>query len=209
LPAAYIIEQVIAFRNGERRSASPDQPNTAEMIKAAKAVTPEALRQAADYFARLPRSRWVRVIEGATAPRTFPDRYGWRNAVPGGGTEPIGDRIIELSDDLPRMMIGDDHVMLTDYAPPGAIARGRRVSETGGAGGIPCQSCHGANLNGGGAAPRIAGRPAGYIARTLWDIRVGARHNAGVAPMRNVAMGLASSEIRDVSAYLASRRYQL
>lgn len=204
LPAAYIIEQVTAFRTGERRSAKLDQPNTAEMIKTAKAVSPEALHEAAAYFAALPRSSWVRVVETAQAPRTWPDKYGWLNAAPGGGTEPVGDRIVELSDDLPRMMIGDDHVMLTDYAPPGAIARGKQIADTGGGSGLPCKSCHGDRLEGAGAVPPIAGRPAGYLARTLWDIRTGARHNAAAAPMRAVSKGLTPAQIRDLSAYLAS-----
>ncbi len=205
LPATYIIEQVTAFRTGERQSARAGAPNTAEMIKTARAVTPAALRQAADYFSHLPPSRWLRVVERATVPRTVPDRYGWLNPAPGGGTEPIGDRIVELTDDMPRLMIGDDHVMLTDYAPPGAIVRGQQVAESGGGGGLPCQGCHGPALRGNGTVPPIAGRPAGYIARTLWDIRMGARRNAGVAPMRSIARGLTPAQIRDVSAYLASR----
>ena len=206
LPADYIIAQVMAFRTGARRSANAGQPNTAEMIKVANAVSPAELRQAADYFSRLPRSRWVRAVETSQAPKTFPDQYGWRNPTPGGGTEPVGDRIVELSDDLPRMMIGDDHVMLTDYVPPGAVERGRRVAMTGGGAGTPCQSCHGPALAGVGPVPPISGRPAGYVARTLWDIRTGARHDPGAAPMQAVSRGLTASEIRDVSAYLASLR---
>ena len=205
LPADYIIEQVGAFRTGERQSANRGQPNTAEMIKVAKLVSPSDLKQAAAYFSHLPRSPWVRVVESATAPRTTADKYGWRNAAPGGGTEPIGNRIVEVSDDLPRMMIGDDHVMLTDYAPPGAEERGRRVATTGGGAGVPCQTCHGARLNGAGAVLPIAARPAGYVARTLWDIRTGARHNPGAMPMQAVARGLTAQQITDVSAYLASR----
>ena len=176
------------------------------MIKTAKAVSPEGLRQAAAYFAALPRARWVRVVEGPTAPRTYPDTFGWRNPAPGGGTEPIGDRIVELSDDLPRMMIGDDHVVLTDYAPPGAVARGSRIVDAGGGTGLPCRSCHGARLEGVGAVPPIAGRPAGYIARALWDIRVGARQNVAALPMIAVSKGLTPAEVRDVAAYLASLR---
>ncbi len=204
LPAAYIIEQVAAFRTGARQSANRGQPNTAEMIKVAKLVSPSELKQAADYFSRLPRSPWVRVVESATAPRTVADKYGWLNPAPGGGTEPTGNRIVELSDDLPRMMIGDDHVMLTDYVPPGAVAGGRQVVTTGGGAGVTCRSCHGARLEGRGAVPPIAGRPAGYLARTLWDMRTGARRNPGVLPMQVIARGLTPQQIRDVSAYLAS-----
>lgn len=48
LPADYIIEQVVAFRTGQRQSANRGQPNTAEMIKVAKAVSPSELQQAAE-----------------------------------------------------------------------------------------------------------------------------------------------------------------
>jgi cytochrome c553 len=204
LPAAYIVEQVEAFRSGDRRSAQPDQPNTAEMIKAARSVTPDELSEAAAYFAGLPRMPWLRVIEKETAPRTIPDKYGWLNPAPGGGTEPVGDRVVELSDDIERGFLGDDHVILTDYAPPRAVARGRDIVATGGGAGTPCQSCHGPELRGTAGAPAIAGRPAGYIARTLWDLRVGARRGPSVALMQSPVKGLSPSEIRDVAAYLAS-----
>lgn len=204
LPADYIIEQVEAFRNGQRNSARKDQPNTAEMIRTAKAVAPAALREAAGYYARLPDPRRLRVIEGAAAPRTVPDKFGWLDPARGGGTEPLGDRIVELSEDLPRMMIGDDAVMLVDHVPRGAIARGRHVIETGGGAAMPCGTCHGGHLAGMGAAPPITGRPAAYVARTLWDLRIGARANAGAAPMRVVARGLSPAQVRDVAAYLAS-----
>jgi len=204
LPAKYIVDQVTAFRTGDRRSADRDQPDTAEMVKVAETVTPAALREAADYYAALPRSRWLRVVERAAVPKTIPDKYGWRDPAPGGGTEPVGDRVVELSNDLPLMLLGDDQVILTDYAPPGAISRGRRVAETGGGGGAPCGACHGPQFDGAGSAPPISGRPAGYVARTLWDIRIGARRGETAAPMQPIAKGLTASEIRDVSAYLAS-----
>jgi cytochrome c553 len=205
LPADYIVEQVTAFRTGERVSADAGQPDTAEMIKVAKSVPPEALRQAADYYAHLPRPRWLRVVESATAPRTVPDRFGWLDPALEGGTELVGDRIIELSQDWPRLMIYDDHVMLVDYVPPGAIARGKHLAETGGGAGVPCRSCHGVDLAGARAVPGIAGRPAASIARALWDMRLGARRNVAAAPMLAVAAKLQPAQIRDLSAYLASQ----
>jgi cytochrome c553 len=206
LPAAYIVEQVKAFRSGERSSAKPNQPNTAEMIKAAQTVTPEELDAAAAYFAHLPRKPWLRVVETTTAPRTLPDKYGWLNPAPGGGTETVGDRIVELSDDMQRGFLNDDHITLTDYAPPGAVARGRAIVATGGRSGTPCGSCHGPELRGTAIAPPLAARPAAYIARTLWDIRVGARRGPSLAPMQKTAKTLRPSEIRDAAAYLASIR---
>jgi cytochrome c553 len=111
---------------------------------------------------------------------------------------------VELSDDLQRGFLNDDHVTLTDYAPPGAVARGKDIVATGGSTGIPCVTCHGPELHGTAIAPPLAGRPAGYVARTLWDIRVGARRGPSAAPMRKAVKALSPSEIRDVAAYLAS-----
>lgn len=204
LPADYIVEQVEAFHSGQRTSTLAGAPNTAEMIKTARAVSPAALREAAAYFAKLPPPRRLKVVEAADAPRTVPDRFGWLDPAPGGGSEPLGDRIVELSEDLPRMMIGDDAVVLIDHVPPGSIARGRQVAASGGAAGVPCRTCHGEHLAGLGVVPPITGRPAAYVARTLWDLRSGARRNAGAAPMRAVAARLTPAQIRDLAAYLAS-----
>jgi cytochrome c553 len=204
LPAAYIVEQVKAFRSGDRRSAQAGQPNTAAMIEAALSVTPQELDEAAAYFASLPRKPWLYVVETTTAPRTIPDKYGWLNPAPGGGTEAVGDRIVELSDDIQRAFLNDDHVTLTDYVPPGAVARGAVIAATGGAAGIPCTTCHGPELRGTEIAPPLAAHPAGYVARTLWDIRVNARRGPSVAQMQRSAKTLSPAEIRDVAAYLAS-----
>lgn len=111
---------------------------------------------------------------------------------------------MELSDDIQRAFLHDDHVTLTDYVPPGAVARGARIAATGGGAGIPCATCHGPGLRGTDVAPPLAARPAGYIARTLWDIRVDARRGPRVAPMQGAAKALSPAEIRDVAAYLAS-----
>ncbi len=204
LPAAYIAEQVRSFASGERHSADPHQPNTAEMIKVAKSVTPRQLQEAAAYFAHLPRTHWLRVVETSTVPKTIPDKFGWLDPAPGGGTEPIGERIVELSDDLPQSFLGNDHVVLTDYVPPGALSRGRAIVETGGVSGQPCTVCHGASLRGGQTAPPLAGRSAAYLARTVWDIRVGARHGLAVTPMVAPSRALSALDIRDAAAYLAS-----
>jgi cytochrome c553 len=204
LPADYIIEQVTAFRSGDRRSAKRDQPDTAEMIKAARSVQPQELADAAAYFSSLPRKSWLRVIETTTVQRTIPDKFGWLDPAPHGGHEPIGNRIVELSDDMQRGFLYDDHVMLTDFVPSGSVARGKVVAATGGSTQTPCSTCHGEGLLGTTAAPPLAGRPAGYVARTLWDIRVGARRGPAVAPMQAPARALNPTEIRDLAAYLAS-----
>ena len=204
LSAAYIIEQVRAFRSGERRSAEPGRPATGEMIKVAQQVSDVDLARAAAYFAGLPHPPRLTVVETAMVPKTTPDKFGWLDIVPNGGREPIGRRVIEVSADMDHMLLADDHVSLIDYAPPGSLARGAALVASGGPGGQPCRSCHGAALHGVGDVPPLAGRSAPYLARMLVDIRTGARGGATVAQMQGPARGLSDDQVTDVVAYLAS-----
>jgi cytochrome c553 len=204
LTSRYIIEQVKVFRSGERQSAQPDRQGAAEMIKVAKHVSDSDLAQAAAYFAALSRQPRLGVEESGDVPVTKADKYGWLDLVANGGREPIGARVIEVSADMPRMLLGDDHIDFIDYAPLGAVKRGEALVRTGGAGGQPCRSCHGSDLRGAGDIPPLAGRSAPYLARTLWDIRSGARKGPTVAPMQTPARGLTEQDLVDITAYLAS-----
>jgi len=204
LPAAYIVKQVQAFRNGQRTSWQKPRPDTDEMIKAAQGVTDPELREAAAYFAGLPRRAWVRVVEADKVPVTKPNPLGWQDLVPGGGVEPIAGRIIEVPEDTARTFLSDPHSGLVIYVPAGSIARGAALVKSGGAGGQPCASCHGADLRGAGEVPSLAGRSAAYLARMLWDIKTGARGGPDVAPMAIPTKGLSEANIIDVVAYLAS-----
>ena len=205
LSAPYIIAQVTAFKTGERRSANTGQPSTGEMIKVAAAINASDLREAAAYFASLPRKQRVTVVETAMVPETTPDQYGWLNPVPGGGREPIGYRVVELAADLPAMFMGNDRVAVTDYVPQGAIARGAALVKTGGGAGQPCAMCHGATLQGTSMAPPLTGRSAHTLGRAIWDIRSGSRREQGAGMMQGPARGLTPRDIVDVTAYLASR----
>ena len=204
LPAAYIVQQVKAFRSGERRSAEPGKPSTQEMIGVATKVSDAELAQAAAYFASLPHPTWYRVVEADSAPVTRPNFYGWRDLVAGGGTEPIAGRVIEVPEDTARTFMADPHSGLVAYVPRGALARGEAIVRAGGVNGQACKTCHGADLRGAGEAPALAGRSPAYLARALWDIRSGARGGPSVAAMLGPVKGLAVGDITDVAAYLAS-----
>jgi cytochrome c553 len=206
LSAPYIIQQVQAFRSGQRASAQHGRHDVEEMVKVAGKVSDPELAQAAAYFASLPRTPFVRVVESDTAPVTKAVLFGWLEPVPNGGTEPIKGRIIEVSEDMPTLYLGDAHIGLVDYVPPGAVARGEVLAKSGGKGGQPCAACHGPELKGAGDIPPLAGRSATYLARMLWDIKTGARQGPAVAAMQAPAKGLSEAEITDVVAYLASRK---
>ena len=70
LPAAYILQQLEAFRNGTRTSADPRKANTSEMIQIARFLTEAEMKIAAEYFSSIKWKPWVRVVESETAPKT-------------------------------------------------------------------------------------------------------------------------------------------
>lgn len=203
LPADYIVEQIHAFRSGDRRSAQAERGATMEMIKVANKVSDTDLIQAAAYFASLPRGANRQVVETNDVPTILIDKWGFLYRAPGGGHEPIGNRVIDVPDDLPHAFMDDHRVGFTDYVPVGAIARGQALVESGAQ---PCTACHGADLKGVGNVPALAGRSPPYLARMLWDIKTGARKGPSVALMQAPAKDLTADQIADITAYLASRK---
>ena len=76
------------------------------MIKTAKGITDAEIEQAAVYFSGLKPRAVIKVVETATVPRTRV--AGWfLAALPGGETEPIEGRIIEVPEDLERFEMRD------------------------------------------------------------------------------------------------------
>ncbi len=204
LPAAYIVAQVKAFRVGDRSSSEPGRQATHEMAEVANGVSDKRLAEAAAYYAALPRTPRLKVVEANLVPRTRPNYYGWRDLLPGATREPIAGRIIEVSDDFAAAAIRDERIPITAYVPPGAVKRGEALVASGGGSGQACRTCHGPSLRGVGEIPPLAGRSPSYLARALWDIRSGSRHDPGAGPMQAPARGLSAAQITDVTAYLAS-----
>ncbi|MBS0382720.1 MAG: hypothetical protein JSR56_09815 [Proteobacteria bacterium] len=202
LQAAYIIEQVRAFRSGERVTGRPE---TAKWMPVeARNVTDADLKLAAEYFSKLTFKPWTRVIETTTVPKTHvahwmlvPDANGAR--------EPIGHRIIETSTDIARTELRDTRLGFIAYVPPGSIARGAGIARQGMGAAQACESCHGPGLRGVGDIPPLAGRSPTYIVRQLILFRRGGRANAVAAPMRTEASHLTLQDMIAVAAYAASR----
>ncbi|MBK5186501.1 c-type cytochrome [Burkholderia sp. R-69749] len=95
--------------------------------------------------------------------------------------------------------------------PPGAagdaalLASGQEIFEHG----VPdqgtpaCASCHGAQVQGAGTSPRLAGQPQEYLLRQIEVFKNGTRGNAPVTTA--VAHTLNADQARAVAAYLQSR----
>jgi hypothetical protein len=127
LPERYIVEQLTAFGNGNRHPMDIRLQNPALMIDVARDLSAEQVAEAASYFAGLSPKTWVRVVETDRVPKTLIDRYGWRDLDPAGGTEAIGQRIVEVAEDEQLMNSAGPHSGIIAYEPPGSVRRGETL----------------------------------------------------------------------------------
>jgi cytochrome c553 len=201
LHPAYFVQQMEDFKNGLRRSADPRKANTNTMIGFAKAATAEEVRAAAEFFAAQPYPKRIKVVESRTAPKVRL-QGGMHMAVPaaeGGVMEPIGDEIVEVPDDNLRAEARDTRMGWTAYAPPGTLSRGKQIAAK-----QQCAVCHGANLEGLGPIPPLAGRSPSYTMRQLFDMKTGTRRGPWSEVMKPIVSGLSVQDLMAVAAYAAS-----
>jgi len=146
------------------------------------------------------------VVETETVPVSYIGAGAMRFVQPGGGTEPIGNRIIVVPQDKERAESRDMHSGFIDYVPIGSIKAGEALVTTG-AGGktLPCAICHGPMLKGLADIPSILGRPPIYVFRQLNDIQNGNRSGGNVALMKSVVTNLTHEDMIAIAAYLGSR----
>lgn len=204
LPYAYVVQQLVDFKNGLRTSADPRKTNTAQMIQAAKAMTDDEIEQAATYIAALSWKPWIRVVEADTVPKLRLSGNVFF-AVEGGGTEPIGRRIIETPEDNVRFELRDPHSGFIAYVPKGSLRKGAALVAGGGNKTLPCGICHGQDLKGLGPVPALAGRSPSYIVRQLYDIQIGSRKGEWSPLMKPVVEKLTEDDMIAIAAYVASR----
>ena len=198
LPAAYFIRQMNDWRSGDRKYGGT-------MIAMGKIITDAEIREAAEYFARLQPRPWIRVVETDTVPRTYIAQGNKRLLHPEGGTEPIGQRIIEVPEDEEIVINRDPRSGFVAYVPKGAVAKGEVLAKTGGNDRtISCGICHGPGLKGLGEVPGIAGRHPNYIVRQLWNIQSGDRGGNSAALMRATVEKLSVDDMLNIAAYAAS-----
>lgn len=204
LSANYIKAQLLAFREGQRPSSTPGRLPITAMTAVAKDLTPTEIEESAAYFASLKPRSYIKVVETATVPRTV---AGWMLVKsPDGGTEPIGNRIIELAEDVENFENRDSRSRFVAYAPPGSVGRGKLLVDTGGGKTLPCASCHGRKLAGQADVPRLAGRSPSYLFRQLYDMREGHRVGGASAMMMPVVTKLGDEDLVAIVAYLASQK---
>jgi cytochrome c553 len=205
-PVEYFVKTMMDFKNDLRKSADPRKANTNRMIAFAKAMTDEEIRDAAAYFAAMPWTQWIRVEEVKVVPKTR-IQGGMFLRLEGTDTEPIGNRIIEAPEHTERTeLLRDPRAGFVAYVPSGSIARGQALVTTGGRGKtLACGVCHGANLQGMGPVPGIAGRSPSFLVRQMYDMQTGARRGSWTELMKPVVEKLTAEDFVAIAAYLASR----
>ena len=203
LPAGYIVQQLADYKSGARKTSVPKR-NIELMMSLSKDLTDEEAKAAAAYFSSLkPRSN-IKVVETDTVPKT--SVAGWFLAASkSGDTEPIGERIIEMPEDVERFENRDTRARFVAYVPKGSVAKGAELVATGGGKTLQCSICHGPDLKGLGGTPSISGRSPSYVVRQLYDIQNGARAGTGAQLMKAAVEKLSVEDMASIAAYLASR----
>src|ERR1700688_3022177 len=199
LPAGYFVHQMVDYKSGARKGSG-------SMTTIAKAISEEDVHAAADYFAALKPRPWIRVVETDTVPKTYVGQGNKRLRLPGGATEPIGNRIIEIPEDEQDVLNRDPRSGFVALVPIGSIAKGQTIVTTGADKTVPCAICHGQTLRGLGEVPPIAGRQANYVVRQLFSMQDGTRGGVSSALMQQVVEGLSIDDMLAIAAYTASRQ---
>jgi cytochrome c553 len=204
LPVDYIVLQIRDFQAGLRHSADPRKANTLEMEIIAKALTDDDIQSAAKYFNAIKVPKYIRVVESDTVPTTRVQGEIYF-ATDDGKKEPIGTRVMEIAEDATETQLRNPKSGFVAYAPVGSIARGKALAATGGNGKTtPCAACHGPDLKGLASIPNLAGRSPSYLARQMYDIKLGTRHGAMAALMKAVVANLTDGDIVDLVAFVSS-----
>ena len=205
LPVAYFVQTMADFKNEVRKSADSRKGNTNLMIAYAKAMSDAEVKAAAEYFAAMKWTPWIKVVEAAVVPRTR-IAGGMFLRLDDHATEPIGERIIEVPDDTERTeILRDPRSGFTAYVPVGSIKKGESLVTTGAGRTTRCAVCHGADLKGLGPVPGIAGRSPSYTVRQLFDTQRGTRTGVWADLMKPVVANLTNDDMLAIAAFTASR----
>ena len=204
LPAAYIAQQMADYKSGARKFAGPPRSPVLLMTTIAKAASDADIQAAAAYFSSLKPKSVIKVVETDTVPKTQIARVFYA-LTKDGGTEPIGERIVEIPADMEQFEHRDSRSQFIAYVPKGSIAKGEALAKTGGAGiTTPCAICHGPDLKGVASIPGIAGRSPSYLIRQIYDFQQHARAGSAGALMAPVVEKLSHDDMISLAAYVSS-----
>ena len=203
LPEAYIKEQLEDFRSGKRSPVGPEDYLPARGMHAvAAAMSDEEIDESAKYFSQLKLARRHYVAEAINIPRAEPAAWIYKEV---GGSEDLGERLLEVAPDITRHERRDPRMQYTVYVPPGSLARGKLLATTGDKGRTQiCSTCHLAKLEGTDKIPPIAGRSPTYLLRQLLAFKNGARDNEAAKQMDAVVEKLELEDMVALAAWVGS-----
>ena len=164
------------------------------------------MEAAAAYFSGLKPRKRIKVVESDMVPKSYIAGLVWA-ATENGEREPLGQRILEIPDDLIQFESRDPPSTFTAYVPVSTAcerrgaAGSRRLEETFQE---TCAPCHGSDLKGLGPLPSIVGRSPSYMFRQLYDFAHGARTGEWSPLMAQVVSNLDRNDMLAIVAYLAS-----
>ena len=131
------------------------------MIALSKPITDAEVEAAAAYFSALRPRKRIKVVESDTAPKTYIAAFLWA-AVEGSEREPLGERIVEIPDNLEQFESRDPRSTFTAYVPVGSLAKGEAlVTKSGPGKTVACAPCHGPDLRGSGHCQALPAAAAG------------------------------------------------
>jgi len=199
LPSAYILQQLADFKSGKRHSADLNKANSFEMAAIARSLTDEESKAAADYFASLKFTKWIRVVESDTVPKFTATVNGLFLKEDGDETAPLGNRIVEMPEDTYQTnILRNPRSGFVAYVPVGSVKKGETLTQA-------CATCHGQGLRGGvGAMPPIAGRSASFLGRAMYDYKLGTRAGTLAQLMKPVVETLTDDDVLAIVAYVSS-----
>ena len=125
LPKNYIIRQMADYKSGARSTAVPGRVPPSMMIALSKPITDAEVEAAAAYFSALRPRKRIKVVESDTAPKTYIAAFLWA-AVEGSEREPLGERIVEIPDNLEQFESRDPRSTFTALCRSVAWRKARR-----------------------------------------------------------------------------------
>jgi cytochrome c553 len=198
-PLADVVQPTVAAVSEPRRV-----PNSALFYKSSEIDADPEVDAAAKWFATVKPISWIKVVETDSIPKSYFNKSRKRIALPGGATEPLGDRIAEFPEDAERVLNRDPYAGFVAYVPKGSVALGKVLALEGGGKTVACAACHGPTLRGAGDIPRIAGISPLYTVRQMFAFKTGSRKSVHAVQMLSIVANLDGNDITHLAAYLAT-----
>ena len=171
-------------------------------------MTDEEIKAAAEYFASMPWTPWIRVVETTTVPRlASPPVYSSRSTATKLNRSASASWKFRKAAKPPETYA--TRVGLRRLRAAGQPQKGEALVMSGGGKTLACGACHGADLKGLGPVPGIAGRSPSYLVRQMYDMQAGARKGQWTPLMTKVVSQLSEDDMIQIAAYTASLKPRL